>query len=60
VSLSLVGEPIGSSVLAWALLGQVPGAAVGIGGALALAGIYLTAMGQGTRTREAIRSRDVG
>ena len=31
-----------------------------VGGALALAGIYLTAMGQGTRTREAIRSRDVG
>jgi len=52
VSLSLVGEPIGSSLLAWALLQQVPGIAVGIGGALALAGIYLTAMGQGNRTRE--------
>ena len=52
VSLSLVGEPIGSSLLAWVLLNQVPGIAVGIGGALALAGIYLTAMGQGNRTRE--------
>ena len=52
VSLSLVGEPIGSSLLAWILLQQVPGIAVGIGGALALAGIYLTAMGQGSRTRE--------
>ena len=52
VSLSLVGEPIGSSLLAWLLLNQVPGIAVGIGGALALAGIYLTAMGQGNRTRE--------
>jgi len=52
VSLSLVGEPIGSSLLAWVLLSQVPGIAVGIGGALALAGIYLTAMGQGNRTRE--------
>src|SRR2546421_4432632 len=51
-SLSLVGEPIGSSLLAWVLLSQVPGIAVGIGGALALAGIYLTAMGQGNRTRE--------
>ena len=50
VSLSLVGEPIGSSLLAWVLLQQVPGFAVGIGGALALAGIYLTAMGQGNRT----------
>src|SRR2546430_7176272 len=52
VSLSLVGEPIGSSLLAWILLQQVPGIAVGIGGALALAGIYLTPMGQGSRTRE--------
>src|SRR5205807_3625108 len=51
VSLSLVGEPIGSSLLAWVLLQQVPGFAVGIGGALALAGIYLTAMGQATVRR---------
>jgi drug/metabolite transporter (DMT)-like permease len=54
VSLSLVGEPIGSSLLAWVLLNQVPGIAVGVGGALALAGIYLTAMGQGDRTRETL------
>jgi len=33
--------------------------AVALGGALALAGIYLTATGQGARTREAIASRDV-
>lgn len=59
VSLSLVGEPIGSSLLAWALLNQVPGVAVALGGALALAGIYLTATGQGARTREAIAARDV-
>jgi len=59
VSLSLVGEPIGSSLLAWVLLDQVPGVAVALGGALALAGIYLTATGQGARTREAIASRDV-
>jgi drug/metabolite transporter (DMT)-like permease len=52
VSLSLVGEPIGSSLLAWVLLNQVPGIAVGVGGALALAGIYLAAMGQGSRTGE--------
>src|SRR5438445_216054 len=60
VSLSLVGEPIGSSVLAWALLGQMPGAAVGIGGALALGGIYLTAMGQGARSKETLGARDTG
>ncbi len=59
VSLSLVGEPIGSSLLAWALLSQAPGIAVGIGGALALGGIYLTVVGQGARTREAIATRDV-
>jgi len=59
VSLSLVGEPIGSSLLAWILLSQVPGAAIGIGGALALGGIYLTVLGQGARTQEAIAARDV-
>src|SRR5947209_16037517 len=59
VSLSLVGEPIGSSLLAWVLLRQVPGVAVAIGGALALAGIYLTVMGQGAKTRSAIAARDV-
>lgn len=57
VSLSLVGEPIGSSLLAWALLSQVPSAAVGIGGVLALLGIYLAASaeGGGVRTLEAAR-----
>jgi drug/metabolite transporter (DMT)-like permease len=59
VSLSLVGEPIGSSLLAWILLSQVPGIAVGVGGALALTGIYLAAMGQGARMRETIATRDI-
>ena len=59
VSLSLVGEPIGSSLLAWVLLYQVPGVAVAVGGALALAGIYMTVVGQGARTREALAARDV-
>jgi drug/metabolite transporter (DMT)-like permease len=59
VSLSLVGEPIGSSLLAWILLSQVPGIAVGVGGVLALTGIYLAAMGQGARMRETIATRDI-
>ena len=59
VSLSLVGEPIGSSLLAWVLLNQVPGIAVAIGGALALAGIYMTAMGQGNRTRGTVALGEV-
>ncbi len=43
VSLSLVGEPIGSSLLAWALLYQVPSGLVGLGGTLAIVGIAMTA-----------------
>ena len=59
VSLSLVGEPIGSTLLAWLLLSQVPGMWVAVGASLALAGIYLTAWGGGARTRETIAARDV-
>ena len=47
VSVSLVGEPIGSSLLAWALLGEVPSNLVAIGALLALAGIFLTAYSTG-------------
>ncbi len=43
VSLSLVGEPIGSSLLAWLLLAETPSPLVAFGGVFALAGIFLTA-----------------
>jgi len=43
VSVSLVGEPIGSSLLAWVLLNEVPSNLVAVGALLALAGIFLTA-----------------
>jgi len=59
VSLSLVGEPVGSSLLAWIILSQVPGLGVAIGALLALLGIYLTVYGQGTATRAILASRDV-
>lgn len=59
VSLSLVGEPVGSSLLAWALLRQVPSLGVAVGALLALLGIYLTVYGQGTATRALVASRDV-
>ena len=59
VSLTLVGEPIGSSLLAWAILTQVPSAGVGLGAALALAGIYLTVYGQGAQTKRLLAARDV-
>jgi|SRR2546426_5409729 len=47
VSVSLVGEPIGSSLLAWLLLSETPSAWVAIGGLLALSGIFLTAYSSG-------------
>lgn len=59
VSLSLVGEPVGSSLLAWGILNQVPSVGVGLGAALALLGIYLTVYGQGSRTRDILATRDV-
>lgn len=59
VSLSLVGEPVGSSLLAWVILSQVPSLGVGLGAGLALLGIYLTVYGQGTGTREVLVTRDV-
>jgi len=59
VSLSLVGEPVGSSLLAWIILSQVPSLGVAIGALLALLGIYLTVYGQGTATRAILASRDI-
>ncbi|MFB6118295.1 DMT family transporter [Halosegnis sp.] len=43
VSVSLVGEPVGSTLLALVILGEVPGAVTLAGGAVVLAGIYVTA-----------------
>lgn len=46
VSVSLVGEPILSSLLAWMLLSEVPSSLVAIGAIAAMAGIYITARGE--------------
>jgi len=43
VSVSLLGEPVGSTLLAVVLLAQVPGPATVLGGGVVLGGIYLTA-----------------
>ncbi|HEX9012528.1 MAG TPA: DMT family transporter, partial [Anaerolineaceae bacterium] len=43
VSVSLLGEPIGSTILAYLLLGETPTAVKLFGGLLILAGIYLAA-----------------
>lgn len=49
VSVSLLGEPLVSTLLALVLLGEVPGILTVGGGAVVLAGIYLTASGRGGR-----------
>ncbi len=46
VSVSLVGEPIGASILAWLVLSETPGVLVVFGGLAAVCGIYLTVRGQ--------------
>ncbi|WP_309484915.1 DMT family transporter [Halorhabdus salina] len=43
VSVSLLGEPIGATVLALVLLAEVPDTVTVVGGVVVLAGIYLTA-----------------
>jgi drug/metabolite transporter (DMT)-like permease len=42
VSLSLLGEPVGASILAYIFLGEVPTSMIIIGGALTLLGILIT------------------
>lgn len=41
VSVSILGEPVGASILAFLLFGEAPGAWQTVGGVLILAGIYL-------------------
>lgn len=43
VSLSLLGEPIGASILAFLLLGETPSSFTVIGGIITLAGIFVSA-----------------
>lgn len=45
VSITLLGEPIGSTLLAIVFLGEVPSAMKILGGAVILAGIYLASQG---------------
>ncbi|MBI4336573.1 MAG: DMT family transporter [Chloroflexi bacterium] len=42
VAVVVLGEAVGAILLAWALLGETPTAAAGVGGALVLAGVSLT------------------
>lgn len=47
VSVSLVGEPVGSTLLAFLILSEIPGAVTVAGGAVVLAGIYVTSQARG-------------
>lgn len=47
VSVSLLGEPVGSALLALVLLGEVPGALTVVGGGVVLLGITVTARARG-------------
>jgi drug/metabolite transporter (DMT)-like permease len=48
VAISVLGEPIGSALLAWLIFHEVPGAPLFVGGALILAGVYLAMTDRGT------------
>ncbi|MFQ3318727.1 MAG: drug/metabolite transporter (DMT)-like permease [Natronomonas sp.] len=47
VSVSLLGEPVGATVLALLLLAEVPGLTTVLGGVVVLSGIYLTSSARG-------------
>ena len=51
VSVSLLGEPIGASILALLILGEMPGLFVLIGGPIVLAGILMASMRKRKRRR---------
>jgi drug/metabolite transporter (DMT)-like permease len=48
VSISLLGEPVGSSLLALALLGEVPAGVTVLGGVVVLLGIFVTTRARAT------------
>jgi drug/metabolite transporter (DMT)-like permease len=53
VSISIMGEPIGSTLLALAFFGEVPPWTAVVGGVLILAGIYVAVTAQGRERRRA-------
>jgi drug/metabolite transporter (DMT)-like permease len=56
VSISVLGEPVGSTVLALLILGEVPPWTAVLGGVLVLAGIYVAIVGpsRARRAEEAV------
>ena len=41
VAVALLAEPVGATILAWSILGEAPGLATLLGGAVVLAGVYM-------------------
>jgi drug/metabolite transporter (DMT)-like permease len=61
VSVSLLGEPVGSTVLAMLLLpGEVPSATTVLGGVVVLAGIYVTARARSDGAESEERASEAG
>lgn len=52
VSVSILGEPVGASILALLFFGEVPRAVQLVGGALVLGGVYLFVTGRRTKAAE--------
>jgi drug/metabolite transporter (DMT)-like permease len=48
VAVSVLGEPVGAALLAWAFFGEVPGHTLFVGGALILYGVYLAITEKGS------------
>jgi drug/metabolite transporter (DMT)-like permease len=48
VGVSILGEPVVTMLLAWAILREPPGATALVGGALTLTGVYIALRAQGT------------
>jgi drug/metabolite transporter (DMT)-like permease len=57
VNVAILGEPVGSAVWAALLLSEKPGRATWVGGALVLAGIFLTL--QRRTVREAVTAANL-
>lgn len=51
VAVALLAEPVGATILAWLILGEAPGPATVIGGAVVLAGVYMSIAAE-TRTAD--------
>jgi drug/metabolite transporter (DMT)-like permease len=50
VAVALLAEPVGATVLAFVIVGEVPGAETVVGGAIVLVGVYLAVRAEAAAT----------